>query len=130
MLLYPGPPGPGDPYQGQPQAWAHVPLPPGYGPSGPGAVPPPQVPARTQHSRRPLIILVAGAVLLGALSVGRAVILYRVNASIKVTGEPVASSVNPFTPAGFVGTDEPNVQPPPRSGGVFSAVTAGLYGGT
>ena len=31
---------------------------------------------------------------------------------------------------GFVGTDAPDVQPPPRSGGNFSAATAGLYGGT
>ncbi|HKS46900.1 MAG TPA: DUF6777 domain-containing protein [Amycolatopsis sp.] len=45
-----------------------------------------------------------------------------VREAVRTTGE------NPFTPP--VGTDQPNVTPPPNSGGTFAGNTEGLYGGT
>jgi hypothetical protein len=50
-------------------------------------------------------------------------------AAQEITLEPVSSTGdNPFAPS--VGTDEPDVTPPPSSGGSFSGNTEGLYGGT
>jgi hypothetical protein len=50
-------------------------------------------------------------------------------AASEVVREPVSSSgANPFMES--VGTDEPDVAPPPDTGGTFEGSTPGLYGGT
>ena len=50
-------------------------------------------------------------------------------AASEVVREPVSSSgANPFMQS--VGTDEPDVTPPPDTGGTFEGSTPGLYGGT
>jgi hypothetical protein len=50
-------------------------------------------------------------------------------AAAEVELEPISSSgENPFMTS--VGTDEPDVTPPPDTGGTFAGNTAGLYGGT
>ena len=50
-------------------------------------------------------------------------------AASEVLREPVSSpGANPFMES--VGTDEPDVTPPPDTGGTFEGSTPGLYGGT
>ena len=69
-----------------------------------------------------LIVFGAGAGILLLFLSGRAV-------AAEVLTEPIATAgANPFMPP--VGTDQPNVTPPPATAGSFPADTPGLYGGT
>ena len=69
-----------------------------------------------------LIVFGAGAGILLLFLSGRAV-------AAEVLTEPIATAgANPFMPP--VGTDQPDVTPPPATAGSFPADTPGLYGGT
>jgi hypothetical protein len=69
-----------------------------------------------------LIVFGAGAGILLLFLSGRAV-------AAEVLTEPIATAgANPFMPP--VGTDQPDVTPPPATAGTFPADTPGLYGGT
>jgi hypothetical protein len=75
-----------------------------------------------------VVVVVLAVVLGGALAV---VLLSGDDeaAASEVLREPVSSAgANPFMDS--VGTDEPDVTPPPDTGGTFEGGTPGLYGGT
>jgi hypothetical protein len=74
------------------------------------------------------VVVVVLAVVGGALAVVLASSDEEAAAS-EVLREPVSSAgANPFMDS--VGTDEPDVTPPPDTGGTFEGSTPGLYGGT
>jgi len=71
-----------------------------------------------------VLVVILGGALVAVLATGS-----EEAAAAEVRTEPVSTSGrNPFMPS--VGTDEPDVTPPPDTAGTFPADTPGLYGGT
>lgn len=98
-----------------------------YGAPPPSAAPPP----RSGGSAVKVLLIALLAVLLIAGGATAALVLTRDDeaAATEVTLEPTGSTgENPFMAS--VGEDEPDVEPPPESGGTYPGDTAGIYGGT
>ncbi len=114
----PPPPPPGGYGSGPPQG--------GYGPTPPGGT----GSGGSGVSWRAIALVLATVIaVLGAVVVGLVVSGDDEAEAAEVMVEPISSNPrNPFMPP--VGTDQPDVTPPPESGGQFSGDTAGLYGGT
>lgn len=109
----------------------------------PGPPPPPPPPPPGPQPRPPATSQQKGIRLRPAFIVGMVFLLVVVGAVVgivtifasgkavaaEVTKEPISTAgANPFMPA--VGTDQPDVKPPPSTSGSFPANTPGLYGGT
>ena len=127
---------------GPPPGWpppGGAPPPPGVGPrpmpqpgrlAGPNQSPPFGKPQKAGWSRPAIVLTVVVALLIvGGGAAAAFLFLGGGRAGAEVVTEPIGTpGANPFMPS--VGTDTPNVTPPPNTAGSFPGNTPGLYGGT
>ncbi len=123
---YPGPPP--QPYPGPPQPYPGPPQPARL--AGTGPLPPVGAPdERTGWSRPAIVLAVVVALLVVAGAATAAFLFLGGRAGAETVTEPIGTpGANPFMPS--VGTDTPNVTPPPNTAGSFPGNTPGVYGGT
>jgi tRNA A-37 threonylcarbamoyl transferase component Bud32 len=103
---------------------------------GPPASPAPAPPEAVAETRRrrmvPPGLIVLAVLALAVVGVGTGILMRSTPnsaAAAVIRKEPVQTpGDNPFMPP--VGTDQPDVRPPPKSGGTFVGDTSGLYGGS